>query len=231
MNRNLLILGIAGILLLLALLNILRRDNNNTGPHAVYGPKGTDDLPEDMFKELAKKGYGQLKKGYYKIAGTPEERMAKNIYYNHPHPKNYKNSQEWVNTHSKDNYKSLLNNIIGCNAESNCGRELSEGHNMLGEKLKDMNLELISLEIQKLAKIYEVDQLKKQSEEVEGFRNLNDFANDNLDILKGNKCYEGCCPGTYSCDAGCVCMTSAQREFIGNRRGGNRTQYDHNNDF
>ena len=52
-----------------------------------------------------------------------------------------------------------------------------------------------------------------------------------IDILKGNKCYPGCCPGTYTCDAGCVCMTSAQKELVGTRRGGNRTQYDHNNDF
>ena len=154
MNRSLIILGISGILILLVLLNILRRDNNNTGNHAVYGPKGTDDLPQDPIadlKDTAQKAAIAGAVGYWAI---------------------------------KQKTKSLKDKYT-----------------------------------------------KKEEPKVEEFRNINEFADDNLDILKGNKCYPGCCPGTYTCDAGCVCMTSAQREFVGNHRGGNRTQYDHNNDF
>ena len=54
MNRSLIILGVAGIFVLLSLLNILRRDNHNTGNHAVYGPKGTDDLPADNLFDFSK---------------------------------------------------------------------------------------------------------------------------------------------------------------------------------
>lgn len=231
MNINLLILGIAGILLLLALLNILRRDNNNTGPHAVYGPKGTDDLPEDMFKELAEKGYGQLKKGYYKIAGTPEERMAKTLYNELEKVDPRFTTKEFWNDSIKNNYaQNVLKAIIDqeCpRVRDGCPPSILNAHKKWGQRLKDMDLELIELEIKKLSTLNK----KEEEPKVEEFRNINDFAKDNLDILNRNKCHPGCCPGTYSCDVGCVCMTSAQKELVGNRRGGNRTQYDHNNDF
>ena len=158
MNTNLLVLGIAGIVLLLALLRILRRDNNNTGDHAIYGPTGTDDLPQDIIGDLKK--MGNKAKGVAIMGG------------------------------------------------------LAAGAWAVSEVAKQKETVTNEGDIQ-----------------VEEFRNVNDFANDNLDILKGNKCHPGCCPGTYSCDVGCVCMTSAQKQLVGNRRGGNRTQYDHNNDF
>jgi hypothetical protein len=144
MNKSLIIIGVAGILVLLTLLNILRRDNNNTGIQSVYGPRGTDDLPQDPVADLK-----NTTKGYWNVV---------------------------KNTIKKE-------------------------------------------------------EPKVEEPKVEEFRNLNEFADDNLDILKNNKCYPGCCPGTYSCDQGCVCMTSAQKEFVGNHRGGNRTAYDHNSDF
>ena len=155
MNRNLIILGVAGIFVLLSLLNILRRDNNNTGFHAVYGPKGTDDLPQDPIADLK-----DTSKGYWNVV--------------------------------KDTSKGYWNVV-----KDTINRE----------------------------------EVEKPEPKFEEFRNINEFANDNLDILKNNKCYPGCCPGTYTCDVGCVCMTSAQKQLVGNRRGGNRTQYDHNNDF
>ena len=51
-NKSLLILGLAGIILLLVLLKILMRDSNNIGRDAVYGARGTDDLPSNMFVQL-----------------------------------------------------------------------------------------------------------------------------------------------------------------------------------
>jgi len=235
MNRNLLILGIAGILLLLVLLRILRRDNNNTGPRAVYGPKGTDDLPNNMFKDLATKGYGRLRKGYYRIAGTPEKRIAKELYNELEQVVPSLTVQEYWNRTIKYNLtQGLLTEIINKKCGPGTDKETREhgggwclnAHKKWGKRLKDMDLELVALEIKKLSTLN-----KKEEPKVEEFRNLNEFADDNLDILKNNKCYPGCCPGTYSCDQGCVCMTSAQKEFVGNHRGGNRTQYDHNSDF
>ncbi len=43
-----------------------------------------------------------------------------------------------------------------------------------------------------------------------------------LFMLAQNQCRPECCPGTYSCDRGCICTTAQQRKFI-NTRGGNRT--------
>lgn len=45
-----------------------------------------------------------------------------------------------------------------------------------------------------------------------------------LAILKYNYCNPGCCPSTYSCSNGCVCLTDKQSDFI-NKRGNNRTKY------
>ena len=36
-------------------------------------------------------------------------------------------------------------------------------------------------------------------------------------MLAFNKCDPSCCPSTYSCSGGCVCMTNAQKDFIGKR--------------
>ena len=35
-------------------------------------------------------------------------------------------------------------------------------------------------------------------------------------MFSHNKCSPGCCPSTYSCDHGCVCTTTNQRNFIRN---------------
>lgn len=40
-------------------------------------------------------------------------------------------------------------------------------------------------------------------------------------MLANNKCSLECCPSTFSCDKGCVCMNQDQRDFI-NLRGKNR---------
>jgi hypothetical protein len=40
-----------------------------------------------------------------------------------------------------------------------------------------------------------------------------------------NQCKPECCPSTYSCSGGCVCETTAQREFL-YKRGNNRAMPD-----
>ena len=32
-----------------------------------------------------------------------------------------------------------------------------------------------------------------------------------------NKCSLSCCPSTYTCDRGCVCLNQDQRDFINSR--------------
>lgn len=39
-----------------------------------------------------------------------------------------------------------------------------------------------------------------------------------------NKCDPSCCPSTYSCGGGCVCMTKEQTNFIGTRGYNNRSE-------
>jgi len=46
---------------------------------------------------------------------------------------------------------------------------------------------------------------------------------DNLFFFKNNECKPECCPASYSCGGGCVCMTMAQRKYL-NERGGNNTR-------
>jgi hypothetical protein len=41
-------------------------------------------------------------------------------------------------------------------------------------------------------------------------------------MFSQNQCSPSCCPSTYSCSGGCVCLTQAQTEFIANR-GNNNT--------
>ena len=48
---------------------------------------------------------------------------------------------------------------------------------------------------------------------------------DNLFMFKDNQCKPECCGASYSCDGGCVCTSTEQRNFI-NMRGGNRTAPD-----
>jgi hypothetical protein len=48
---------------------------------------------------------------------------------------------------------------------------------------------------------------------------------DNLFYFKNNQCKPECCGATLSCDGGCVCTDSFQRNFI-NSRGGNRLSGD-----
>ena len=43
-----------------------------------------------------------------------------------------------------------------------------------------------------------------------------------MSMLKYNQCRPDCCPGTYSCSGGCVCLSKKQSDFI-NARGNNRT--------
>lgn len=43
-----------------------------------------------------------------------------------------------------------------------------------------------------------------------------------MSMLKYNKCKPECCPGTFSCSGGCVCLNKKQSDFI-NSRGNNRT--------
>ena len=49
---------------------------------------------------------------------------------------------------------------------------------------------------------------------------------DNLvdDFISKNECKPSCCPSTFSCSNGCVCLDDKQKEFL-NKRGGNRTGY------
>lgn len=48
------------------------------------------------------------------------------------------------------------------------------------------------------------------------------FTPKSMDMLKYNQCKPECCPGTYSCSGGCVCVNKKQSDFI-NSRGNNRT--------
>lgn len=48
---------------------------------------------------------------------------------------------------------------------------------------------------------------------------------DNLFYFKNNQCKPECCGATLSCDGGCVCVNSQQRDYV-NRRGGNRNHDD-----
>ena len=43
-----------------------------------------------------------------------------------------------------------------------------------------------------------------------------------LFMFAHNQCSPSCCPSTYSCSTGCVCITKKQRDHI-NKRGGNRS--------
>ena len=36
-------------------------------------------------------------------------------------------------------------------------------------------------------------------------------------MMSFNKCDPSCCPSTYSCSGGCVCMTDKQKDFLGKR--------------
>lgn len=36
-------------------------------------------------------------------------------------------------------------------------------------------------------------------------------------MMAFNKCDPSCCPSTYSCSGGCVCMTKDQMNFVGSR--------------
>lgn len=50
-------------------------------------------------------------------------------------------------------------------------------------------------------------------------------------MMAFNKCDPSCCPSTYSCSGGCVCMTDEQKNYLGNRgnnargRCGNMKEY------
>ena len=42
-------------------------------------------------------------------------------------------------------------------------------------------------------------------------------------IFANNKCHLDCCPSTFTCDNGCVCMTQKQQQLL-NGRGNNNPQ-------
>lgn len=50
-------------------------------------------------------------------------------------------------------------------------------------------------------------------------------------LMSFNKCDPSCCPSTYSCGGGCVCLTDDQKNFLGTRgnnsraRSGNQQEY------
>lgn len=44
-------------------------------------------------------------------------------------------------------------------------------------------------------------------------------------VMSFNKCGPECCPSTYSCDRGCVCLTEEQKAMMGSR-GGNKSKKD-----
>lgn len=41
-------------------------------------------------------------------------------------------------------------------------------------------------------------------------------------MMAFNKCDPSCCPSTYSCSGGCVCMTNEQKNFVGTRGSNNK---------
>lgn len=43
-----------------------------------------------------------------------------------------------------------------------------------------------------------------------------------LFMMSFNKCDPSCCPSTYSCSGGCVCMTKEQQNFVGTRGSNNK---------
>ena len=45
-----------------------------------------------------------------------------------------------------------------------------------------------------------------------------------LFTFTNNKCDPSCCPSTYSCSGGCVCMTKEQHNFIGTRGYNNQSE-------
>lgn len=58
-----------------------------------------------------------------------------------------------------------------------------------------------------------------------------DKAPRSMFMMAFNKCDPSCCPSSYSCSGGCVCMTDEQKNFLGNRgnngkgRCGNQKEY------
>ena len=42
-------------------------------------------------------------------------------------------------------------------------------------------------------------------------------------MMSFNKCDPSCCPLTYCCSGGCVCMTDEQKHFIGTRGANNKS--------
>ncbi len=44
---------------------------------------------------------------------------------------------------------------------------------------------------------------------------------DNLFFFKNNECKPECCPASYSCGSGCVCVTPEQRQYLNGRAGNN----------
>jgi hypothetical protein len=44
-------------------------------------------------------------------------------------------------------------------------------------------------------------------------------------VMSFNKCSPECCPSTYTCDRGCVCLTEEQKKMFGSR-GGNKSLKD-----
>lgn len=43
-------------------------------------------------------------------------------------------------------------------------------------------------------------------------------------MMSFNKCDPSCCPSTYSCSGGCVCMTDKQKDFLGKRGNNSATR-------
>lgn len=48
-------------------------------------------------------------------------------------------------------------------------------------------------------------------------------------MMAFNKCDPSCCPSTYSCSGGCVCMTNEQKKYLGNRGNNGKTRSCTNN--
>ena len=100
MNKSLIIIAVSAILVLLLILKFVVRDNINSGDDAVYGPKGTDDLPVDPMANL---------KDTYKRSVLKNIKKTRNDATNSDTVETFKNINEMYPGYSEDNYAEFQN--------------------------------------------------------------------------------------------------------------------------
>jgi len=115
MNKNLIIIAVSAILVLLLILKFVRRDNINSGDDAVYGPKGTDDLPAPNVFDFSK-ATKLIDSAKNLVSISTEERFAKNLISEikkllkgHGDKPLYKGGGPFTGTFLLNNWRAMLN--------------------------------------------------------------------------------------------------------------------------